>query len=84
MKALRTANDVIDALGDTNDAVSRLLGVKYNTVTNWRTFGHFPADTYCLIQRELELRDMVAPPSLWKMRTRDKPRKQNKPRQIKT
>jgi hypothetical protein len=74
MQVLRTTADVIDALGN-NVQTAKLLGVKYNTVTNWRTFGHFPPDTYVMMQRELELRDFIAPPELWKMRVRGKPRK---------
>lgn len=74
MQKLFTTAEIIDALGN-NVQAAKLLGVKYNSVTNWRTFGHFPPDTYVMIQKELELRGYKAPASLWKMRSRDKPRK---------
>ena len=74
MQVLKTTGDIIDALGN-NVQAAKLLGVKYNSVTNWRTFGHFPPDTYVMIQKELRLRDLAAPPRLWKMRVRGQPLK---------
>lgn len=67
MKMLLTTDDVLNALGNNREAAD-LLGVRYNSITNWRTFGHFPPDTYVMIQEELEARGLTAPDHLWKMR----------------
>ena len=67
MKIIRTVDDVIDALGG-NLKASKLLGVKYNSITNWKMFGRFPSDTYVLVQDQLMQRGQVAPDELWRMR----------------
>ena len=75
MQQLLTTDDVINALGVTNGEVAKLLGVKYNNITNWRSFGYFPPDTYVMIQKELADRGLIAPAYLWKMRTLTKKRR---------
>jgi hypothetical protein len=69
LSTILTTADVIDSLGG-NTAAAKLFGVKYNNITNWRTFGYFPPDTYVMIQEELRLRGLVAPDHLFRMRRR--------------
>jgi hypothetical protein len=64
---LTTVADVLNALGGNAPAAAK-LGVKYNSVTNWRTAGIFPANTFVLIQRELGALGYEATGNLWKMR----------------
>lgn len=69
MENIKTASDVIDAFGG-NATASRVLGVGYNSICNWKAYGRFPADTYLLMQGELKTRGFVAPDNLWRMRKR--------------
>jgi len=64
MKALDSAGEVISHLGGPT-AVGRLVGRSVQSVVNWRTSGRLPADTYLILQAELQDRDLAAPPSLW-------------------
>jgi hypothetical protein len=77
MQTIRSTADAIDYLGG-NRAAAELFRVKYNNITNWRTFGHFPPDTYVMIQEELNKRNLAGAPQLWKMRSRDQPRKRRR------
>jgi hypothetical protein len=77
LSTILTTADVIDSLGG-NLAAAKLLGVKYNNITNWRTFGSFPPDTYIMIQEELKLRGLVAPDHLFRMRKRGRLRPRKK------
>jgi hypothetical protein len=61
---LRTAGDVIDALGGTA-ATARLTGRKDQHVSNWRAAGKLPAKTFLSLSGELETRGLNASPSLW-------------------
>lgn len=66
MNELRTADEVIEALGGTK-AVADLLGRTDPAVSNWRKAGQFPAHTYILIKGKLEGIGCSAPDSLWAM-----------------
>lgn len=57
---------VIEALGGTN-AVAKLTGRKYSAAFNWRSFEHFPPDTFLVMQKALQERGYDAPPKLWRM-----------------
>ena len=65
-RPLKTASDVIDALGGT-PATANLTGRRAQHVTNWRATGQLPANTFLVISKELEARDQSAPASLWGM-----------------
>jgi hypothetical protein len=67
MKQLRSASEVIDALGGTT-ATAQLIGRKPQHVSNWRASGRLPAFTFLLLTAELENLGMTAPPSLWGIR----------------
>jgi hypothetical protein len=67
MAELETASDVIDALGGTT-AVSKLTGASLSTVSNWRTFGKFPANTFVTLKAALTIQDATAPDRLWSMK----------------
>ena len=65
---LETAAEVINALGGTA-AVRQLTGAKTSSVvSNWKTFGRFPADTFDAMTAALAERKQCAPPSLWRQR----------------
>lgn len=63
-RALKTAGEVIDALGGTQ-ATANLTGRKAQHVTNWRASGRLPASTFLVLSKELEERGKSAPPSVW-------------------
>lgn len=62
--SLQTATEVIDALGGTS-ATARLTHRKPQHVTNWRSSGRLPADTFLILSRALEQRGKFARPQLW-------------------
>lgn len=65
MADLKDANEIIDALGGTG-ATARLTGRRYDqAVSNWRSSGRLPADTYLVISNELKKLGLHASPSLW-------------------
>jgi len=64
MEDLRTADEVIDALGGTA-ATARFTGRKDQHVSNWRAAGRLPADTYLIVTKELKRLRKKASPSLW-------------------
>ena len=66
MENLQTTRDVVTALGG-NGAVAKLMGCQYNTASSWNVKGHFPPNTFALMQRELRHIGKAAPESLWKM-----------------
>lgn len=61
---LRTANEVIDALGGTTP-MARLTGRKLQHVSNWRAAGRLPADTFLIVNRALGDINETAHPSVW-------------------
>ena len=64
MESLETATAVIDRLGGTT-ATARLTGRKPQHVTNWRTSGRLPADTFLIMRQALEGCQATAPVGLW-------------------
>ena len=66
MSKLRTAAEVIDALGGTQ-AVADIFGLNYGVVWNWRGRG-LPADTYAVMQRELAGIDCIGADHIWNQR----------------
>lgn len=66
MADLHTTSEVIDALGGVN-TVATMTGRKYNAAWNWKTFEHFPSDTYVVMVEALKVRGHQAPSSLWRM-----------------
>lgn len=70
MEQLRSASDVIDALGGTLK-VQALTGRKYaQSVSNWRKSDRLPPDTFVVMSEELEKAGKAAPLSLWNMAAR--------------
>lgn len=59
-----TVDAVFEALGGL-DAVAALTGSKYKAVSNWKSFGSFPARTILVMTRALRDRGYTAPSSLW-------------------
>lgn len=68
MRTLHTSGEVIDALGGTAK-VARLLGRRMTVVSNWRTSGGFPANTYLAFREALGRIQAEAPAELWSMAT---------------
>ena len=67
LSELRSANEVIDALGGTG-AVAAWLGVDIRVVSNWRVRG-LPPETYKAFNTELDrLGGWSAPASLWRQK----------------
>lgn len=64
IRTLPTASAVIDALGGTS-AVATLTKKSMQSVTNWRSAGRLPADTFLIISIALKKIDRNAPSSLW-------------------
>ncbi len=66
MRTLHTSGEVIDALGGTAK-VARLFGRRMTVVSNWRTSGGFPANTYLAFRDALNGIHAEAPAELWNM-----------------
>lgn len=64
MDILKSASDVIDALGGTA-AMARLTSRRMQSVSNWRAEGRLPAETFLVVGRALEDIGKSAPPSIW-------------------
>lgn len=64
MEAISTPLEAIEALGGTR-AVSELLSLPLNTVSNWRRFEKLPAHTYPKLSPALAEKGVNAPASLW-------------------
>jgi hypothetical protein len=79
VKSYKNVSDIIDLLGG-NTSVAHLTSRSSNAVSNWRTFGKFPAQTFLLIKAELKRRGASAPDSLWAMQEprRDAPVKRRR------
>ena len=63
---LTTTRSVIKALGGLG-AVAKLTGRQYSAAGNWAQKATFPANTYFVLQSELNARGHTAPPTLWNM-----------------
>lgn len=66
MAHLTTAVAVVEKLGGIK-AVAALTGREYNAAQNWKSFGHFPRDTFLVLRKALEDAGYTAPAKLWKM-----------------
>jgi hypothetical protein len=65
MKQLRTANQVVKALGGL-DEVCRITGANVKQAWHWHgRAGRFPANTYVAMTRVLNARGYEAPARLW-------------------
>jgi hypothetical protein len=62
--SLLTATSVIDELGGTT-ATAKLTRRKPQHVTNWRTSGRLPPDTFLVMRQALAERGKEAPAALW-------------------
>jgi hypothetical protein len=60
---------VIDAIGGTAEVAS-LLGVTETAVSNYRSFGLFPAASFFVLRDELKARGIRANERLWNMKQR--------------
>jgi hypothetical protein len=68
MRHLKTAQEVVDALGGLS-AVRKLTGANVKQAWNWIGRAEsFPASTYVIMIRALKRRGMTAPAWLWNMR----------------
>ena len=63
---LQTSGEVIDALGGTAELAAS-LGRSMTVISNWRTAGSFPANTYLVLNGMLSKAGASAPAHLWKM-----------------
>jgi hypothetical protein len=61
---LISARDIIAIMGG-NQAVAALTGRKTQHVTNWKTDGRLPADTYLILTEALAAKGYQASPKLW-------------------
>ncbi|MCJ2086508.1 helix-turn-helix domain-containing protein [Methylobacterium sp. E-005] len=66
MRTFTTSGQVIDALGGTAE-LAKALGRKMTVISNWRTGGAFPANTYLVLTDLLQKVDSRAPAHLWNM-----------------
>ena len=65
MQELVTVKEVVDALGG-NRPVAELTGRKYqNAVSNWKSLGTFPRNTFLIMQVALTKQSKRAPSRLW-------------------
>jgi hypothetical protein len=64
MRCLETTDEVIDFLGG-NKAVSEATGRGSQAISNWRSRGKFPPETFLVLQALLKARRVKAPASLW-------------------
>jgi hypothetical protein len=77
---LKTARDVVDALGG-RKAVSKLLGASNKRLWNWvGRYDRFPATTYVKMQKELQKnkKRVTAPAWLWNMQGEARPTSKGK------
>jgi len=67
MTVFTTTDEVLDALGG-NTPVAVLTSTTPKVVSNWRTCGKFPSNTFIILKTELLKRGASAPDRLWSMR----------------
>lgn len=65
LKILTTTADVIKALGGIS-AVADLTGRRYSAACNWGGWGHFPPDTFWVMNDALAEAGYDAPRALWR------------------
>ncbi len=65
-RELQTTSEVIEALGGPT-AIGLITGRSTQAAWNWKQTGRLPADTYLVISKALELKDLAAPIALWGM-----------------
>lgn len=63
-KRLKSARAIITAIGG-NGPVAELTGRKTQHITNWKTEGRLPANTYLILTEALAERGYRASPELW-------------------
>lgn len=61
---LKTVDDIIEKLGGPT-ALAKLTGRKAQHVNNWRVAKRLPANTFLVLRKELEARELSAPAELW-------------------
>lgn len=66
MAELNSVQAVLEHLG--RSEVERLTGRKPQHLTNWKSAGRFPSDTYLVIHQALEAAGCSAPSTLWGIR----------------
>ena len=67
MRELQTVAEVFEELGG-NRAVAEITRRNSDSVvSNWKTRGAFPANTYTVLKAALEAHNATAPDSLWGM-----------------
>lgn len=66
MQQVRSPAEVIEILGGVAP-VADLTGRSYDATWNWKTWKHFPPDTYLVLTDALNKRGYEAPASLWRM-----------------
>ncbi len=64
---INTADEVVDRLGGPA-AVSRLIGVSIQAVTNAKARGALPPEWFVVLSKALNEKNLYAPPALWRMR----------------
>lgn len=65
---LRSAEQVIDALGDTA-GVAGLLGLGLSVVSNWKKRQAIPPEYFVALSEALGKRNMAADPAVFKMKS---------------
>lgn len=70
LEKLTSTEAVIDALGGAAAVMDLMGGISAQRLSNWRTSGKFPSNTYLLFHEVLTDRGFSAPYSLWQMADR--------------
>lgn len=67
LNELSSVRDIIAAIGgdEGNGPIAALTGRKTQHVTNWKTEGRLPADTFLILTEALAKRGYRASPKLW-------------------
>lgn len=63
-KSLKTVDAVIDELGGTA-VTAKITGRQMQHVSNWRSAGRMPSNTFLILTTALEKKGATAPPDLW-------------------
>jgi hypothetical protein len=65
IRQLQTPDQVVDVIG--RDRVMAITQKRTNNVTNWLSSGHFPPETFFVMDLELRKKRCRAPLKLWRM-----------------
>jgi len=67
LNELTSAHAIIEKIGgkDGNGPIAALTGRKTQHVTNWKTEGRLPADTFLVVSAKLAELNCYASPKLW-------------------